>query len=125
MIKYASRFDYMIGMDEEIERQKAAAGGTHEDIVNTIPTGYLGIGEEDVGDRKAAAEKGGIGQHGGKRGRPKKVENGAPVPRQKPGPKKGWKDRPAGSQVPEGKKRGPYKKRPRDGSAAVKGEKAV
>lgn len=107
MVKYASRFDYMIGMEEEIKRQKAGVEVSHADIINMIPTGYLGVEEEQAGVEKNGDTK---------RGRPKKAENGVQVVRQKPGPKKGWKDRQQGSQAPEGKKRGPYKKRQREGS---------
>lgn len=112
-------------MDEEIERQKAGAGGSHEDIVNIIPTGYLGIGDGEGGEN-GEKKKGDKAGQGGKRGRPKRVEGGVTGERRKPGPKKGWKDK-QGTPGDSGRKRGPYKKRAREGSSLgpVKGEVGV
>lgn len=113
----------MIAINEDLDRvQREVDGPTNEDLANTAGKEYLGIGEVAAGG--AGGGQGGSGGTAGpgKRGRPRKVDGpGGPAgERRKPGPKKGWKSAPP----VEGKKRGPYKKRNREGSGMMtpKGE---
>lgn len=117
--KYLSRFDYMSAMKQEVDQAKRYNDPSAEDLISTVGKNFLGINEDGTDNLKPSA--GGPGEKG-KRGRPKK-EPGTNGERRKPGPKKGWKANGGLAQGEKGK-RGPYKKKAREGtgSVGVKGE---